>query len=156
MASNFHLEHRYQDSGWEPLPGESYDDLELAFERASVLSQDSIAYGMVRIMHGLLNVVMTFPAGELESSPDKIVAAGLILRYRQWGAVANDIGPPRLRFHYLPRIVSLMIIDDNIYITRYNETWTKADDYYFDLSNPHCFVQLDEFIATSLNVNFLD
>lgn len=61
----YYLEHRYQDSGWVSLPdiNSPFKDLDRARRRASKLSQNSIAYGMVRVVDYRGVVWATFAAG---------------------------------------------------------------------------------------------
>lgn len=65
--TKYYLQNRYQDGGWDRLPGEDYDDRGEAICRASVLSNDAIAYGMVRVVDSdcleCYSVVVTFGAG---------------------------------------------------------------------------------------------
>ncbi len=60
----FQLQNRYQDSGWDNLPGEEFHHSEPAVSRAGELSKDAIWYGMVRVIDTVKKeVVKTFAAG---------------------------------------------------------------------------------------------
>jgi hypothetical protein len=59
----YKLQNRYQDSGWENLDEEFHTEKE-AVQKASVLCQDAICYGMVRVVDLVeKQVIITFPAG---------------------------------------------------------------------------------------------
>jgi len=58
------LQNRYQDGGWINFDNEEFDHCGDAICRASELSEDSIAYGMVRVVDNDENcVVITYAAG---------------------------------------------------------------------------------------------
>lgn len=54
----YRLQNRYQDSGWETLDNEAYDLCRDAVYRASQLSKDAVAYGMVRVIDSLTGEVI--------------------------------------------------------------------------------------------------
>ena len=60
----FRLQNRYQDGGWEDLD-RSYGNAVMAINEAYELCQDSVCYGMVRVLLGD-KVVVEFPAGGYE------------------------------------------------------------------------------------------
>jgi hypothetical protein len=60
----YKLQHRYQDSDWISLDGEVFTYCGDAICRASELSEDAIAYGMVRVIDTDDNsTVITYAAG---------------------------------------------------------------------------------------------
>lgn len=62
------LENSYQDSGWERLDGEEFEDGQWAISRARKLASDAICYGMVRVMTNE-GVLKEFAAGGNSISP---------------------------------------------------------------------------------------
>ena len=63
----YRLENRYQDSNWTPCEDVQFPcaDIERACRRARKLSQDTIAFGMVRVIDKKGNVVGTYSAGKV-------------------------------------------------------------------------------------------
>ena len=59
----FHLENRYQDSGWEDL-NEHYIDYDKAVDKAMEYSLNAIAYGMVRVINHRGEVIKIFSSGK--------------------------------------------------------------------------------------------
>jgi hypothetical protein len=65
MSKRYRLQNRYQDSGWEYLAYEEFEHCGDAICRASELSEDAVAYGMVRVVDKKTGrVVITYPAGK--------------------------------------------------------------------------------------------
>ena len=68
LTHAFVLQHRYQDSDWETLEGEDFEYCGDAICRASELSDNPIAYGMVRVIDtSTMKVIIEYAA----SGPDK-------------------------------------------------------------------------------------
>lgn len=67
----YYLQHKYQDTNWIDLPEDNYPyaDLERARRRAAKLAENSIAYGMVRVVDKKGRVYHTFAAGGGEIVP---------------------------------------------------------------------------------------
>lgn len=61
--TGFRLEHRYQDSAWEPLDDPPFEECGDAICKASEYADDAIAHGMVRVVGPDGRVIQTFSAG---------------------------------------------------------------------------------------------
>lgn len=62
MSKRYRLQNRYQDSGWESLAYEEFEHCGDAICRASELSEDAVAYGMVRVVDKKTGrVVIAYP-----------------------------------------------------------------------------------------------
>ncbi len=60
----YKLQNRYKDESWQDLEGEEFSCIPDACRKAKTLSNNSICYGMVRVVRsGTNEVIVTYPAG---------------------------------------------------------------------------------------------
>lgn len=102
----YHLENRHQDGGWQSIPDEIYVGFDAANLRARELARDAICYGMVRVIDGRGQPVVTYPAGG--GKPERHVryvpddqAPPIVAKIREWDEetrrafdVFDTHGPP--------------------------------------------------------------
>jgi hypothetical protein len=96
---SYYIQQRYQDSGWETLKDYNFSNLKKAQLTAKQLSENSIAYGTVRVIDGRGEVCGVFIEGSLNGSSDDLEGEF----YKD--AIHNYFGLTYANYLVLPRLV---------------------------------------------------
>lgn len=107
---SYRLQNRYQDSGWEEARGYESDNLRQLELTAKQLSENSIAWGMIRVVGPGGEIYSVFSGGQ-QLDPETNRRIGLVTvsppeaKPHDQDAIFNWFGLSYANYHVVPRLV---------------------------------------------------